>query len=349
MASATLARLPLELERHVFELAAQSDRPTILHLLRVAHRVHLWIAPLLYTVLVLTNPDRTSVILDAVAAKPAPFLAATVRHVLVYSSKHSLSLDAIEGFIASCSGIVNLSLTMPGTGPRLLPLLGGMHLQRLGVDLGELFAKEDGNDEDPTVDLGHPLFASITHLDVFDELAPDDEHDPDWLTGLAALPALTHLSFSSLVNPETLERILKASTRIQILVVTFAALEADVAREFVRELDVHDPRLVVTTYKEYFADWEQGARGGDDIWVRAEHFLEQKRRGEIEANDHFLDAGDGDESASDAEDSTLTRTAVADYFLDAGEEDDSASDSEDSPHILYTHYTASDTEESTDL
>ncbi|KAJ7463542.1 hypothetical protein FB451DRAFT_1562046 [Mycena latifolia] len=299
------AKLPLELERRIFELAAQAHPPTIPTLLRVAHRVLVWLEPLLYKVLRLTTPDRTAAVLDAVAAKPIAFLTATVRKVLIFSSTYSIELDAVEAFLASCPEIDNLSLLMSGAGPCLLPLLRLMHIQRLGANLSELFRDEDDEDQDEgdsPVDFEHPVFAAVTHLDVFDELEFDGEYDEsmDWLKGLATLPALTHLALNSPVHPDVLQHILAAAPQLQVFLVAFTQLEADTAEAFAQEVTFADPRLVVATHAEYFADWERGARGGEDIWVRVEGFLERKRNGEIDSHQYFFDGGD-EESGSDTD------------------------------------------------
>ncbi|KAJ6546083.1 hypothetical protein DFH09DRAFT_1367515 [Mycena vulgaris] len=47
-----------------------------------------------------------------------------------------------------------------------------------GVGLKDLFADEDDTDagaDNSAVNLGHPLFESITHLDIFDPLDAGDE------------------------------------------------------------------------------------------------------------------------------------------------------------------------------
>ncbi len=60
----------------------------------------------------------------------------------------------------------------------------------------------------------------------------------------------------------------------------------------------------VATYVDYYNDWETGARGGEDIWVRAEEFIARKRRGEVEGQfKRYVLSIDS------------RTTAVGDYFL----------------------------------
>ncbi|KAJ7093493.1 hypothetical protein C8R44DRAFT_890716 [Mycena epipterygia] len=119
-------------------------------------------------VLRLTEASRTPEILEAVKAKPA--------------------------FLEFLGLAPSFSLIGDITGPALLPLLGEMHIRCLSVNLGDLF-RNKGN-EVVSVDLEHPLFASLTHLDLFDEMDIEDDEGQDWLKSLSTLPALTHFGFS---------------------------------------------------------------------------------------------------------------------------------------------------------
>ncbi|KAJ7861801.1 hypothetical protein B0H14DRAFT_2741331, partial [Mycena olivaceomarginata] len=176
----TGAKLPVELERLVFESAAQ-NRPMIPTLVLVAHRVRVWLEPLLYNVLLFDAVPNITGILDSIRTKPAPFLASAVRHVLMYSSPESLDMETLVKFLESCPGITTLSLIGVITGPRLLPALRNMHIRRLSVDVRQLFRPltmkcTTGNDStELEVDLDHPLFGAVTHLDLFNEVDFEDE------------------------------------------------------------------------------------------------------------------------------------------------------------------------------
>lgn len=43
---------------------------------------------------------------------------------------------------------------------------------------------------------------------------------------------------------------------------------------------MEDARLVLGVDTDPYSDWEVGARGGEDIWVKAETFVDLKTRGE---------------------------------------------------------------------
>ncbi|KAJ7676873.1 hypothetical protein DFH06DRAFT_1317480 [Mycena polygramma] len=72
--------------------------------------------------------------------------------------------------------------------------------------------------------------------------------------------------------------------------VAVMAYSENTASEFAQRLAISDPRIVVMAMMiDYAEDWERGARGGDDFWLRAERFLAQKRAGAIDKKCYFLD------------------------------------------------------------
>ncbi|KAJ7699047.1 hypothetical protein B0H17DRAFT_317785 [Mycena rosella] len=296
----TTPRLPPELERAIFQLTGHIYSRTIPKLLRVAQRVLLWLEPLLYGVLVFNKKNGLK-LTEAIKAKPASFLESAVRHVH-FGWDTTLDAVAVKSILESCPGIVNLGLDLRTTDPSLLPLLGNMHLQRLNASLRQLFA--DSDDAEFAVDFEHPLFNSVTHLDLSDEPYTDGQYAV-WVKGLSTLPALTHLAFTSpyTTSLATMQSILAASPRLQVLLPTFpanSATEADMIGyddEITLDLDELeqigplDPRLVVGLYADvnYYEDWECGARGKKDIWTRAEEFLARKRDGEIKEDCYIME------------------------------------------------------------
>jgi hypothetical protein len=43
-----------------------------------------------------------------------------------------------------------------------------------------------------------------------------------------------------------------------------------------------DPRVVLVVVADRQADWETGARGGDDYWITAERLVEKHRAGDFD-------------------------------------------------------------------
>ncbi|KAJ7768957.1 hypothetical protein B0H16DRAFT_1781208 [Mycena metata] len=297
------AKLPLELEQTVFEYATESES-AILSLSRVAHRVHTWLEPLLYTTLRLDTRTRVAAFFEH-HANPSPSVASA--HQL---ARHRDS--AVAGFLRACPGIKGLSLIGDNVSARLLPVLRNLRVERLTINIGELFhteasprnddtetdkeqeEKSEPEEESRLLSFAYPLFSSVTHLDINDDFDVEDPEpeELEWLTNLSTLPALTHLAFSSPPNPEIVGTVLRSCPDIRFLVIPFSAMEAQMASEyakFVAEDAGSDGWLVVATYADYYADWEAGARGREDVWVRAEKFVAAKKRGEIEKDDYLLD------------------------------------------------------------
>ncbi|KAJ6566587.1 hypothetical protein B0H19DRAFT_1374097 [Mycena capillaripes] len=182
-------KLPLELEREVFEIAAKLNRKDAPKLLLVARRVHEWLEPLLYRGLLFrrnrddkgpTKPIPMESIIHAIATKPAAFFHQNVKHLAVNNNVPRVDVDRI----AVCTGIINLALFNGDSDPSMIPYIEIIRPQRLSANMKKLF----GGDPDFT----HSLFSNITHLDISDVFGLTWEV---WHK-LAVLPRLTHLSFN---------------------------------------------------------------------------------------------------------------------------------------------------------
>ncbi|KAJ6483646.1 hypothetical protein DFH09DRAFT_404865 [Mycena vulgaris] len=147
---------PLDLEREIFETAAQRHSGIVPTLLRVCHRVHIWIEPLLYRTLTIDHEHKSRILLAvnlAIETKPRGFLATAVRHVFLWYERNRMSRDI--DFLLHCSGITNLCIA-GDFDPDLIPVMTSMRLQKLAVNAPF----------PPSVRLNHPLFMPVTHLDV---------------------------------------------------------------------------------------------------------------------------------------------------------------------------------------
>ncbi|KAJ7906692.1 hypothetical protein B0H13DRAFT_2662708 [Mycena leptocephala] len=105
-------RLPPELERNVFEIAALSRPTSIPHLMLIAWRVKDWVEPLLYRVILLDSgavskdmqgfPTLTPEILRRViASRPPEFVQSVVKHLFLWAP-HRNNVDTI---LAACVGV----------------------------------------------------------------------------------------------------------------------------------------------------------------------------------------------------------------------------------------------------
>lgn len=200
---------------------------------------------------------------------------------------------ALGSFLELCLGVTNFAiLTIFGV-PGLLPALGNMRLQRLSGVIEGLFRDPAKADEVITVDIGHPLFSTLSHLDILDEIDREGM-GPEWLNDLSTLPALTHLSFNNPPNSEILHTILQACPRIHVFIAAFHVSGKARARAYVESMSIRDIRFVVATYSDHYGDWELGTKGGADIWVRVEEFISRKKRGEIEGVYAFIPLASAD-------------------------------------------------------
>jgi hypothetical protein len=142
------------------------------------------------------------------------------------------------------------------------------------------------------VDLEHPLFAAVTHLEILDshEFENDTAEGMEWLLNLSALPMLTHLSLSGTPpNPAILKNILKSCPCLRALIVAFPVGDEVGACAYVEVIEtVKDARLVLGVDTDPYSDWEVGARGSEDIWVKAEKFVDLKTHGERSCEFRYL-------------------------------------------------------------
>ncbi|KAF8175618.1 hypothetical protein K438DRAFT_2022796 [Mycena galopus ATCC 62051] len=264
---------PPELEREIFETTAMRYPHFIPILLLVCRRVHMWIEPLLYRVILISSwPQDYSRFLSAIEAKSMDFLTRSVRHVAIYDTS-----GPYDNLLAKCAGTINLVLD-DDLDLTLLPSAVNMCLQRLSLSVGSVFSNSD-----------LPLFASVTHLDFFHGVRSGPLHWEDW-SGLASLPALTHLALSPTIATDILAQVLEGCPRLVMTVVLAYAWGRGPATCFARDLTLTDLRVVVMVVGlDPEADWKLGAWDGDDFWVRAAAFLAQKRSGRIEKNCYLLD------------------------------------------------------------
>ncbi|KAJ7605437.1 hypothetical protein DFH06DRAFT_1252831 [Mycena polygramma] len=271
--------LPIDLEREIFETGAIRNPKSIPTLLRVCHRVHAWVEPLLYKALIINGWNTPMAM--AVKSKSTPFLNSAVRHALIYVHTARDTVTAAS-LLSKCSQIV--TLVIGGDADReLLDSLDEMHPKKLEILVPRGHASDWG-----VVILKSPIFLSVTHLSLALELCPSQWSN--WAS-LASLPALTHLSLSNNLSHDVLPAVLAECPRLRLLITPFWGNHSrDRAIGFARRLIVRDPRIVVMLIDDYLKDWGIGTQGGADYWVRGEKFVARKReKGETEAIRYFLD------------------------------------------------------------
>ncbi|KAJ7440591.1 hypothetical protein FB451DRAFT_1569502 [Mycena latifolia] len=282
-------RMPLELEKEIFEWAGASQPRSIPKLILVARRVKAWIEPMLYRVICVVDDgdhpfDNTNRLrmtnrtcLKMIDSKPASFFHKYVHHVALDSPL--INPEHQECFLSRFSGAVSLALfdTFPNY-IGLVPILNSMPLLRLAVDLSDLLTER--------IEATSAMFARVTHLELLD--VPREYFD------FGRMPHLTHLAFHwkwRAFPPGLCLGVLGDCKLLKVLACLFpddALLEEHLTDyRFFKS----DPRAVVMLVDDHLLTWEAGANGDEDHWVRAARFIAQRRSGEIRASDYVI-AGD---------------------------------------------------------
>ncbi|KAJ7261755.1 hypothetical protein B0H12DRAFT_1231407 [Mycena haematopus] len=139
---AEAAKLPLELEREIFVLAALSRPVAIPKFMLVAWWVNTLVEPLLYRTIVFEKPIEgypaftKQILLRAIQSKPAAFFRDSVRHLNFISDYHRdpISSRDVKIILSACCDVVDLLVTDGSILPDA-PTMNSLPLRRLSVPL----------------------------------------------------------------------------------------------------------------------------------------------------------------------------------------------------------------------
>ncbi|KAK7039949.1 hypothetical protein R3P38DRAFT_2902596 [Favolaschia claudopus] len=277
--------LPPELEHEIFEISAFQDQSSIPKLLRVCHRVHDWIEPLLYRVLVLSEDEDRSVL--ALQMKSIVFKELAVRHVYLQDGANALAATPV--LLSQLPHVE--SLGMDGfASDQLLRVMDALHLRKLNFCV-------------PIVDtsawaqsiFSRPCFRSVTRLELFYEPLKESAQRIAWedWSGIAYLPALTHLCLQYQLAKNIIPSIVEHCQGLEIFIIAFwGRWGLRTSAELAANLPVNDQRVLVMRVGDpssFVKDWVQGVEYGDDFWSRAETFLAGKRGGTTERTVFLLE------------------------------------------------------------
>ncbi|KAJ6453182.1 hypothetical protein C8R45DRAFT_1193259 [Mycena sanguinolenta] len=255
--------LPPELERAIFEIVALSWPRLIPKLtVLVAWRVKSWVEPLLYRTIIVGSYPSYDNPLKRHFRFPLP------RHLHL---AHGVESEAAV-ILSACSAVENLWLA---AWTPIVVSETDLSLKRLHASLKGIFGSSP-------IDFSHHRLSSITHLEIFDVVAPDSFDMGVW-SALAYLPNLIHLAFNSEEYLSLCLALLPAWELLHVLVILFSENigAEDLLDEYhVTEL-VEDPRFVVMTVAEYIEDWAVGAHIGWNYFARAERHVARRRSGEV--------------------------------------------------------------------
>ncbi|KAJ6587590.1 hypothetical protein DFH09DRAFT_230789 [Mycena vulgaris] len=264
--------LPLEIEREIFELAARATPERIPLLLAVSHPVKTWIEPIRFRTIVFSefpNPNMYSEepaghymsmaqFLHVLDSKPLSFFRDHVRHLYF---AHIYKPAQMRKVICACNAATSVVICEQ-VEPSLLPILSALPLQRLTINLGDLFPGGP--------DFSHALFSTITHLEI-SEPTPSD-----WGTwsGLTHMLKLTHLALEHVGSDVYMGALRNCKSLAVLLCISWGSAEFG-SDNFL------DPRFVALSQRsDIFMSrdlWIAGADGGRDRWVEVEEIVAKQR------------------------------------------------------------------------
>ncbi|KAJ7132668.1 hypothetical protein C8R46DRAFT_1235621 [Mycena filopes] len=274
--------LPPDLEREIFETTVRMHPQTTTILLRVARRVLIWTEPRLYKVIrtdsVAVKTNRSGGAALALLNKSPDFCRRAVRHLALLSFPGPP--EAPRTLLELCSGVTDLAFG-GGFHPdaSFVPILAEMRLQRLAVCIADLGC-----------DLTHPLFASITHLVIFDN---SEKHLRSLAAQIPTLSALTHLAVFFDKPRNIILPVLPACPVLELFLVLYSDVEYGYLKKHPSHIGpCRDHRLLIGAYnsQNFWANWEASAKGlQDDHYALADALLTRKRRGEIDEGHCWLE------------------------------------------------------------
>ncbi|KAJ6501477.1 hypothetical protein C8R47DRAFT_228189 [Mycena vitilis] len=202
-------KLPRDLERAIFELAA-GDHRTMLQIILVAHRCRSWIEPILYRSLVVCQSSWSfPLLLRTIESRPAHY-ARWIKTLQI--DPYILPNDpAVTRILSICTAIVHLVDLSYGRTP--FSVLSKLRLETMCLSIDSIDGLTEG------AYLSHPAFANLTHLHVLDP----PQRWPD--IPFSNLPSLTHLAlqnYRALIRPTNvpvLQKILSDCPLLEVLVV----------------------------------------------------------------------------------------------------------------------------------
>ncbi|KAJ7171305.1 hypothetical protein C8R46DRAFT_1262592 [Mycena filopes] len=292
-------RLPLELERLIFEVAALSRPIGIPTLMLVAWRIKNWVEPLLYRVLCIgDNIDACKkygfpvitpeVLCRAFDSRLPTLFARGVESLLVNCHPGRLSSATLSAILSACPAITTLCTYYSSPVKGSLEAMASLRtLRRLSLNVWGLFSPAD-------VDFAHPLFQNITHLELFedwdDELAA--EVDFSLYTAIIDLPSLSHIAFNNTSLCNAMEPLFLTHARLRCFVcLSFRGYMSETRLASLLP-GPHRPEFVHISQTEVVGDWIRGVQTGEDYWALAEEFIAAKRAGKVDLSRYMISDDD---------------------------------------------------------
>ncbi|KAF9530911.1 hypothetical protein CPB83DRAFT_904898 [Crepidotus variabilis] len=293
-AEAGTPRLPTELEREIFEQAASHSEGTAFSLLTVSKRVHEWIEPTLYRVIV-----QRSVDLSSDSTKSSPFFTRLFEGYRAQSPSSLRQVSFVKAVVVNLNEeVTDLICTILDACPNVIDLALWTSYDELVWDklLGisdkplQKLSMHAGVDKVPPIfSPSSRLNSTLTHLDFFDvnvnyTLSTDTWPTWWWKDFINSLPRLTYFAIDGNDLEDIIKLVLDESPSLELLVLVsiyHAELEGIKALDdsdlIPLPLFTQDPRFVYVPAPEEVLDvWVSGARGGRDVWTMGQDLQKQK-------------------------------------------------------------------------
>ncbi|KAJ7155042.1 hypothetical protein C8R46DRAFT_1296111 [Mycena filopes] len=299
---------PAELERMIFRTAA-SEWPRIIPVLMLtAWRVKEWcdgsgfhyalnrglmlvtlrVEPLLYRIIHiahgLDDPKHPSGVRDIptipiqrllkiISAKPSSFFESACRYLLIQQDATNGTLDLI---LTACRQVTHCLSGFPmKSNLDTLNTLG--YFSRLTIDVCGLFHPQ-------VIDFQAALFRNVTHLEIIE--SPTSDEKAASYTGVALMPALTHISFFSIHICAALHPLFRTTLKGLQCIVSISPTDVESYDDDVRPYS-DDDRFVLLKPIDFVDDWMRGATDGQDYWSLADTLIAARAAGTMDRR-HYL-------------------------------------------------------------
>ncbi|KAJ6458204.1 hypothetical protein C8R45DRAFT_1183648 [Mycena sanguinolenta] len=259
-------RLPPELERKIFEIAALTRPKRIPTFMLVNKHVKYWVEPLLYRVVFLEDrgilPVRAALRdLDLPAFVPSAIQQRShacfqhVRYLFIHLKDYAL----VESWLLASAGITNLFAQFECTPEVLLSLSGFANLRYLTIRDRAFRTVHDGAHSVATAP--SPFFPALTHLEFWGSGTGSLEHV---YRSILLMSQLTHLALNSSVASRVSHPVLCANTQLRCIVFLFPADSLDGSPLLDDDRFVCIDKIVV----HHYVDWLHGAAFGEHYYIR---------------------------------------------------------------------------------
>ncbi|TFK65730.1 hypothetical protein BDN72DRAFT_962289 [Pluteus cervinus] len=288
--------LPPELERIIFLYAYKNKLCNGHDVALVAKRVHEWLSPLLFDV-VISHFNRDFPVRTNDLSTYQTY--GNYIHHLLLASVGDLDFDqVVNAYVSLCPNLTNLAIWKRNCRIRLDVLTNLNHLTHLSIDVPYLIYSihPTVSESDPSVSSHDthgemeqsreteqvpqapppPMFPNLTHLDAMG--TPFDTANANFFSSQLAthFPSLTHIGFLhwTAETPSVLNPILSSLQSLKVLVWW---RPGPVLSESTISPPVDDVRIVSLSTNR-LKDWEDWAReNGVGVWAVADEIVERRR------------------------------------------------------------------------